>query len=739
MKRSFLFLLLSTSTLICLALSPAGALPVLGEHDGPLQYTPEMVKSDSLREMELTFADMHMTSPQALPGPVSEYSLRFNLPVEWVPAGTVVLDVELSAFFSSLMPTANNESISGLIGGNLIVSLNGTQLGVKTLQQSGDQTIQFEFDSTLLTLPVRRSFNELQLRWDGASACLMNLLTNITIFPTSKLKFFYTESTSTLSLNHFPVPFIIENPLQPVSLILLLPASPTLSEIRAALIVAAGIGQLSGGASAFEMVSLEEFTPASADKRNLILITTSEKLGNLKMQSLGLPAQIQAGEGEGIIHLFQSSTGGYGLLVSGGEAGIIKAAQVVSANQIIAAGDAATMIVSAVFPPNSSTIKEDMTLQDLGIGEMLLTHQAGLEQSFDFFIPAGEKARPDSSFDLIISHSQQLDYLRSGLQVKLNGFPIASLRLNDNTSNQNLFQLILPSNLILAGRNTVELIAGLNPRDLCSLTDETVAWLRVSADSLLHIPLERAVTGSGVLRVFKDFPDSFLSGSSLDNVTFVLPPADFGSWQAAGKLAYQLGKALPKSELLQLRISWSDSVDPALTRGANLILVGKPLDFTTLADNDQFPSLVFSADNTLSGESTLAMVPQLAAGADVGYLAIRGFATETDRILMSVLGNSSVGISFAVDTASSPEVQESNFAVIVDKGVQASWLDQGISTGEVVQSSALATEVPTGTNAAQQYKQGILLWVLPVIAALLIVLIMFIYIELRHKISKRST
>ena len=204
-------------------------------------------------------------------------------------------------------------------------------------------------------------------------------------------------------------------------------------------------------------------------------------------------------------------------------------------------------------------------------------------------------------------------------------------------------------------------------------------------------------------------------------------------------MAYQLGKALPQSELLQLRITWSDAVDPALTQGANLILVGKPHDFKTLADKDQFPALVFTADNTLSGESTLAMVTQSAVGADVGYLAIRGFATETDRVLMAVLGNSSAGISLAVDTVSSPEVRASNFAVVVDEGVQASWLDQGISTGEVAQSSALATEVPTTSIAPQQYKQEILLWVLPAMAALLIVLIMFIYIELRHKISKRST
>lgn len=738
MKRSFLFLLCVIFMLICLTLSPNGVLPVFAKYADPLVSDHNLVNLDSTGQKELTFADMSMTSPQILNGPVSEYSLWFNLPAEWVPTGTVVLDLGLSAFFSSLMPIEGAQSISGMIGGDLSVILNGTQLGVKTLQQSGDQVIQLEFDSSLLTLPVRGSSNELRIRWDGSASCLMNLLSSVTIMPTSKLTFSYTENSDTLSLNDFPVPFIIDNSIQSVPLKLILPVSPELSEMRAALIVAAGIGQLSGGTSAFEMVSLDDYHSGKIGKENVIVIVTSEKLKTQQVQALGLTAEVQAGQGEGIVSLFQPSDGGYGLLVSGDEEGIIKAAQVVSANQVIAAGDTAKMIVSAINPPILTPSNEDMTLQDLGVGEMLFTYQSGLDQSFDFFIPAGEQVRPDSSFDLIISHSQQLDYLRSGLQVKLNGFPAVSLRLNDNTANQNLFKLILPSNLIHAGRNTVELIAGLNTRDLCSEPDETVAWLRVSASSLLHLPLESAVTGSVVPKVFKDFPDSFLSGSNLDNVTFVLAPSDFGSWQAAGKLAYLLGAALPQNEPLQLHVTWSDAVDPALIEGSNVILVGKPLDFKTLADKDQFPSMVFTTDNVLNGESTLAMVTKPTAGADVGYLAIRGFAIQTNRVLMAVLGNNLAGINYAVNAISSPDVRASNFAIVVNEGVQASWLDPGISTGEVVQPAALATEVPAGANTAQQFKQGMLIWVIPAIAALLILLILLLLIEVKFKNRKET-
>ncbi|MBA4376273.1 MAG: hypothetical protein C0401_08900 [Anaerolinea sp.] len=736
MKRSFLFQLIGIITLICLTLSLGGTSPVSAEYIDPLASAANSANADLPRQIELTFAGMGMTSPQTLAGPLSEYALRFNLPAGWSPTGLAVINLELSAFFSSIVPTEGTEPISGLTGGDLSVFLNGTLVAVKTLQQSGDQTIQLEFDSSLLTLPARGSSNELRVRWDGSVSCRMNLLSSVTIMPSSTLDFSYAESSRPLSLNHFPVPFIIENSLQPVSLKLILPASPSGSELRAALIVAAGIGQLSGGAAAFEMVSLEDFKRTSAEKQNVILVATSEKLKTPELRALGLPAELQAGQAEGIVHLFQHSTGEYGVFVSGDEAGIIKAAQVVSANQVISAGEAVTMIVSAVNPAVSSTNQENMTLQDLGVGEMVFTHPDGLVQSVDFFIPAGEQARPDSTFDLVISHSQQLDYLRSGLQVKLNGFPAVSLRLNDNTANQILFRLILPSNLIHAGRNTVELIAGLNTRDICTPPVESVAWLRVSASSLLHIPLERAVAGSPVSKVLGDFPDALMSGSGLDNVTFVLATSDFGNLQAAGKLANQLGAALPQSEPLRLHAVWYDMVDPALTAESNVILVGKPLDFKTLAEKGQFPALVFNQENTLSDESALAMVTKPAAGADVGYLAIRGFDIQTDRVLLAVLGNSPAGIRYAVDAVSNPEVSASNFVVVVGEGVQAGWLDQGISTGKVVLPAAQATEAPAASDAVQQFKQGMLVWVIPVVAALLALMILLVYIEVRQQIRK---
>jgi hypothetical protein len=338
----------------------------------------------------------------------------------------------------------------------------------------------------------------------------------------------------------------------------------------------------------------------------------------------------------------------------------------------------------------------------------------------------------DSSLDLVISHSQQLDYLRSGLQLKLNGSPLVSLRLSDNTSNQNLFKLILPSTLIHAGKNTIEFAAEFNTRDICSAPTDATTWLRVSSDSLLHLPLEKNTTNILDTKTFGDFPKAFLSSPNLDNVTFVLSPSDFASWQAAQKLAYQLGAALPESSLLLARVTWSDAVDAALIDGADVILVGKPSDQKILTDKGSFPSLIFNPDNSLSSESPLMMVLQSGAEENTGYLAIRGYAGEPDRVMLAVLGNTAVGINAAADRMASAAISASNFALAADQNGGANWLDEGIATGQVIQPASTPAESTVVKNTTEQFRQGMLIWVLPLMIVLLIVLIIFILSEARY-------
>jgi hypothetical protein len=346
--------------------------------------------------------------------------------------------------------------------------------------------------------------------------------------------------------------------------------------------------------------------------------------------------------------------------------------------------------------------------------------------------------RADASFDLVLSHSQQLDYLRSGLQMLVNGYPAVSLRLTDNTSNQAMFKLIMPANLVHAGRNTVEFVADLNTRDLCTAATENVAWLRVSSSSLLHLPLETAIGGSMVSKTFGDFPNAFLTGSGLDNVLIEVAPAEFGNIQAAAQLAGRLGGGLPDHTIMQLNAAFADAVDPALAANASLILVGEPSKFTSLTDKSQFPSLVFDAKNLLSDQSALELVTRPQAGEDAGYLAIRGYDATTSKVLLAVLGSSPTGLTYAVDGLVSDQAAANNFLIVTGKNEETGWLDAGIATGEIVTAAGQQTPVAPGIDAVQAFRISMLKWVVPALVVLLAVMLLFIYIEIRLRLSKKK-
>lgn len=720
MKRSFLFHLFGSILLVGLILNLVGIRPIFAQTESTA---------------ELTLADLGLSVPRTLTGPVSEVELAFNLPSDWKPEGVVSLDLDLAAFFSSLVATETSANLSGFVGGDLSVYLNDTQVGITTLQQSGQQVLNFQFDAGLFMPVTRDSINRLRIRWDGSISCLMNLLSSITISPSSKLTFGYAVAAQELTLNDFPAPFIVENPVNPVALKIVLPDQPSAGELRAAMILAAGIGQLSKGGVSADVIALANYRPSTDLPQNVFLVINSESLNSSTIPGLDLSTAYGVDAGEGLLQQWKPD-GGYGLLISGDETGIIKAAQAFSAGQVIASHDGLSMVVSNVNPVQPESSVEDMTLEDLGVGELVFTRPDELIHAFDFYVPAGNQVRSDATFDLILSHSQQIDYLRSGLQMKVNGYPAVSFRLTDNTANQNLFKLIMPANLVHPGRNTIEFVADLNTRDLCTPPTENVAWIRISSASLLHLPLESAVGGAMLAKKFSDFPNAFLTGSGLDNVVFEISPADFGNIQAAARVAGLLGAGLQDQTLMNPQVMFADMVDSGLIANASLILVGKPTDFPQLSDTSHFPSLVFNPDDTLNEQSSLEVVTRTESGVDAGYLAIRGFDASTSKVLLAVLGNTPTGLGSAVDALSSSRVGEFNFLQVSGSGEQSGWMDAGIASGEVISPSGETPPVNPGVDAVSNFRLGMLKWVVPALAVLLALSLLFLYIEIRQGIRK---
>lgn len=680
---------------------------------------------------ELTFEDMGFSVPADLTGPISEVAIPFNLPIAWQPTGSVAVDVDLSAFFSSIVPSENTSGATGVVGGTLSISVNGKVAHIATLQNSGDQTLHVEFPATLLQPAARTRINEMRFRWDATVACQMNLLSSVTILPASRMHFEYASATRTLSLNDFPVPFYTPGALRAAAIAVVMPPQPSAAELRAGLIVVAGLGRISGGKSDVQLLTADKYLPR-VEGSSQIVIASREHLGQTALASLGAPSPVATDAESGTLTYFESK-GMPGILVTGDDAGLVKAAQALSTGKLIASGDGRSMVVPAVTAQTMEYGAEDVTLAELGQGDMVFTAPDRLEQSFTFQVPAGQQARADAAFNLVLSHSQQLDYLRSGLQLELNGYPVTNLRLSDSNSNGAVFNTILPSNLIKPGLNTATLVAELGTRDLCTPPTADSVWISVSAGSVLHLPLEAAQARSVPTRTFSDFPKAWVTSSDLGDSLFVLSPANADALAVGGQLALQVGAALGGDAPISLEAAYANGVDADAFSRSSSILIGKTTDFATIVGDGAFPALKFEADGTLTASSPLQLVTQPPSGMPLGYLAIRGFDQQPSRIVLAVIGDSSSAMLSAGVALAASDLQQDNFAYVASADTTAGWLDASIAGARV--GGVVPTPEPamSALGTAAEFRAGLLPWVIPSLVLLVALAGVLIFGEAKAK------
>jgi hypothetical protein len=85
----------------------------------------------------VSFTQMGQQAPLLLQGPADSVTIPFNLAWNQQPEGMAKLELQISAYFSSLVAAESASTISGLVAGDFSAALNGVSIGVKTLQMSG--------------------------------------------------------------------------------------------------------------------------------------------------------------------------------------------------------------------------------------------------------------------------------------------------------------------------------------------------------------------------------------------------------------------------------------------------------------------------------------------------------------------------------------------------------------------------------------------------------------------------
>lgn len=743
-RKTFLLLLTGMTMLASLALAQPGyagqaapkattSAPVATATAAPtLTATPAAPAVDAANEV--TFARLG-ANETTLYGPFDSFSLFYNLPANWALNDGAVLSLDVTSFFSSANGAATaGPSPAGLVAGSLAVVYNGQTLATLALSSSGDQSFQIPIPANTLSLVSDRGRHHLELLFQSVLECTLAQESSLVIRPTSHFAYPHSVVPQSTSLTKLPIP-IYQSEYWPDQAALVVPDQPSAGELQAALVVASSFGNLTSGSQALPLIPASQVSDALRSASNLIVVGKGASLpllGDVK-----LPAPLTGGKftaagsspDDGILQEAVSPWSDSHVVLSVGgnsDAGVVKAAQALSAGSIRTGDNPALALVAKVEPgARPSAAPVDQTLADLGYSQEKFSGAGSSSATFEFFVPPGEVSDNDSYFELAINHSALLDYNRSSLTVALNNQPVGSLRFSDDTAKSGFSQrYTLPLWAFRPGTNRITVNAQLLPIDRCSNPSLGNLWLTIWPTSNLHLSLRPAPLQTGALQDLSRLPAPFTLDSSYANTAFVLPKDDPASWAIAAQLAGSFGQR-SGGKLNLLQVYTADSVPDKLDR--DLVVIGRASTLPFLASlKDALPA-PFEPGSDTAIEKNFEITYRILPGVNLGYVELLASPWNGSRTILAILGNSPAGLFSAGSAVVDPTLQSrlsGNLAVI--KGREVVSIDTRFGAGGV----AAATLAPVVTVVAPQVdltavpdRPG---WIAPTIAGAVVLMIVIV-------------
>ena len=681
MKRikslSFLFSLLWLSTLVS---------PVFAASPGSNQ---------------LPFSRLGWTRSVALQGPYASYLSHFYLPSSWKLDSTGgKLQLSINRYFSNLVAQETPTNVNGIIAGTLSASLNGTPLASFPLQNSGSQVLTMDVPVAAWSADLAGGDETLALQWDASPSCDSNLATSVTVDPDSFFDLPHSALNELpLDLAAFPRPFYAPNSPDNAPLVILVPAQPARSELQAALAVAAGMGRLSQNHLPISLLSEDQAQTADLSQSHVIQIkkqaVANETAGKMTLQpSTWNPMRAQ-------------------LVISGAsDAALLAAAAAVNGGIIIPSADPHFAWAETVKPSPHPVYKEDQALSTLVSEGILFTQPGSLRRALNLNLPAEKSVSADAYLDLDLNHSQLIDYLRSGVTVRINAVPLGSLRLSDVTAAGSVIRLVIPAALLHGGANLLEIEADLVPRSVCVNPSQGSIWLNVLGDSVLHLPLAGEVNTLGVeIGPLSHYSD--LLSADLSTVRVVLPAKNPQVWNAAARLVASLGASDSQGGFPDVAFA-TDSQD-VIYDGKSLLVMGSLNQLPVVDQLNALLPVPLSANVAVSLGAAFRVDPQKVAG----YLELAALPSKPGGVILVVWGNNDQGVVAAANALTSPaqgkKLEGGNIAVVQD-GRVAAWQAElpasapGLVLGPTqAVSAASAQEAPAAPVRRED-------WLVPAIA-----------------------
>ncbi|MEJ5225261.1 MAG: cellulose biosynthesis cyclic di-GMP-binding regulatory protein BcsB, partial [Anaerolineales bacterium] len=405
-----------------------------------------------------------------------------------------------------------------------------------------------------------------------------------------------------------------------------------------------------------------------------------------------------------------------------------------ASGQVIAQREGSTAFVGALFELPSPAFKVEQTFAEL-VGGPLIFDTAGVsKRDIRFYVPPGSPIGADATLDLAFSHAQTLDFLRSGIVVRLNGVSVGSIRLSDVSSNLNTVRLILPSSALRSGVNMLEIQVEITARDACADWRNGALFVSIFPDSRLRLP----PSGAPILPLrnadLGAFPAPFAE-SELSGTTFVVPSDDVESWIAAGRLAFALG-----SQSAGLRAPGVQVIAPGdgfVPEAGDYIVIGQPGRAPAIADLAAVLPAPFAPDGQIAPAVQSQIGYNIDASRSAGFLQVAVLQGGASTVLL-VAGNNSQGLDWAsqvlTDHSALQRMAGANVAVLQSranpKPFRVAAADQAASPapGAVGEGPG---ETPRGADTSSTLPPRQDVWAFPVLIASLAALAALAVAEVR--------
>jgi len=703
---------------------------------------------------ELTFSMLKRSEIQ-LVGNYDAYSFTFFIPSGWKLKAGAQLELSLGVSFNTVIQNLANEVFTG--GGTLTVLIGDQILSVIPLNQNAETTISIPIPPQLLISNRLDQSLSINFILNSGISCKVDQNTNVFIRTNSRFILPHDTIKPDTNLVNFPRP-IYQDLILTDSALLVLGDKPTAAEMRAALIVAAGLGGVSGNSLLLDLTTVSNLTADKQKANHIILVGKTTSLPTLKQLNLPMPIsnnQFENPQGnpdDGVIQMVNSpwSDSRVVLVVSGNsDIGVIKAAQAISTGTIRPNRSSNLAIIDKVQTTAASYSEaEDRTLAEMGYKNVVVQNRGVDSNYYIFNIPPGFNPAPGAYFDLVYGNSALLDFTRSGIVAKLNGRPIGSIHLSDVSASQaiNTTRIQIPSSALVTGRNSLQLETTLSPVEgVCSdqITNQ-ILWVNIWPESLLHLPLtETSLNPSVTTKNLSSYLPFFLSSTYLTDTAFVLPEKNPDAWRSAVKIASFLGDQA-NSPIIDLSVFYGNAVPPADRSKYNFVVVGRPSEIPVLSEINTGLPVPFLEKSDTPIISNYRVTYRIPPEVPMGFIEIMTSTWNPRNIILSVLGNSSQGLNWAATALTDTTLNwrlAGDFAIVNDKNI--------LNTETGIQSVGTSVTVTPESNGTVQIPEISLTpaqpsnirpsWILPAVGVSIALIIIILAIVIVGGWSRNRT